>query len=99
MKRVFSFYFFTILGLFFVFSAIHAEGWRFPREMRLGARGPDVFALQKLLNEDAQTRVAERGAGSPNNETNYFGSATARAVAEFQKLKSGEADFSSESGR
>ncbi|OHA19032.1 MAG: hypothetical protein A3C08_03585 [Candidatus Taylorbacteria bacterium RIFCSPHIGHO2_02_FULL_47_18] len=85
MKRVFSFYFFTILGLFFVFSAIHAEGWKFPREMRLGARGPDVFALQRTLNENMQTRVSERDAGSPGNETNYFGPATARAIVVFQR--------------
>src|SRR3989344_1612712 len=90
---------YLVVILFIMAQSARAEGWRFPREIRLGARGPDVFALQRFLNESAQTRVAERGVGSPGKETNYFGPATARAVAAFQKLKSGEADFSSESGR
>ncbi len=63
----------------------HADGWRFARELKLGSRGPDVFALQKVLNKNAATRVADAGAGSPGKETNYFGEGTARAVAAFQR--------------
>ena len=85
MKRAFSFSLFLLGVACLPLFVANADGWHFPREMRLGARGPDVFALQKMLNESAQTRVAERGAGSLGNETNYFGPATTRAVAVFQR--------------
>lgn len=57
----------------------------FPRALRFGMSGEDVRALQVLLNTDSATRIAGVGAGSPGNETNYFGLATKRAVAKFQE--------------
>ena len=91
-------FFFLVFGVFSVEYAL-AEKWQFTRTLQFGARGPDVFALQKFLNENPKTRVAEYGAGSIGKETNYFGRATEKAVIAFQKLKSGEADFSLENGR
>lgn len=78
-------FFLFLIFVFSVFSTAYAIEWQFARTLQIGARGPDVFALQKFLNENQKTRVAEVGAGSRGKETNYFGPATARAVTAFQK--------------
>lgn len=74
------------ITLFLIAGGAYAENWQFTRTLQMGARGPEVFALQKILNADSQTRVANSGPGSPGNETSYFGRATERAVIAFQKL-------------
>lgn len=58
--------------------------YEFNTNLYLGSRGTDVMMLQKALNEKSSTQVAVSGAGSPGNETEYFGPATLAAVKKFQ---------------
>jgi peptidoglycan hydrolase-like protein with peptidoglycan-binding domain len=53
------------------------------RDLYRGMSGEDVRTLQGLLNTKGYT-VALTGAGSPGNETIYFGPATEAAVIRFQ---------------
>lgn len=57
----------------------------FARNLFVGMHGDDIRALQKFLNTDTETRVAEFGAGSLGNETDYFGLGTKRALIKFQE--------------
>lgn len=56
----------------------------FKRDLDIGATGVDVLLLQTLLNNKGFV-VAATGAGSPGNETQYYGPATQAAVARFQQ--------------
>ena len=50
------------------------------RSYSIGDTGPFVLQVQQKLNETTDCQVAESGAGSSGNETQYYGSRTAQAV-------------------
>jgi len=54
------------------------------RDLFPGAQGADVRSLQEYLNAHGFT-LATSGAGSPGNETTYYGNLTASAVRRFQE--------------
>lgn len=56
----------------------------FTRNLTVGVVGEDVKCLQKFLNDGGFSVLSSTGAGSPGNETTYFGSRTQAAVAKWQ---------------
>lgn len=52
--------------------------------LSLGQTHLDVLVLQRFLNTDPETRIAQIGIGSPGHETTYFGNLTLDAVKRFQ---------------
>lgn len=64
---------------------IFAAEVEFPRNLKFGMHGEDVRAMQEVLNNDPDTQIMKSGAGSPGNETDYFGLATKRALIKFQE--------------
>lgn len=55
----------------------------FTRNHQMGDTGGEVMEIQKFLNSHG-AQIAATGAGSPGNETSYFGSLSRAAVAKFQ---------------
>lgn len=58
--------------------------YQFTQNLKLGSSGVQVLELQKSLNALGFT-VANTGAGSPGNETSYFGVLTKNAVIKYQE--------------
>src|SRR3989344_637119 len=57
----------------------------FNRNLQRGNQGADVKALQQFLNAQG-FQLASVGAGSPGQETEYFGPATQAALIRFQEM-------------
>lgn len=53
------------------------------RDLEITMTGADVKVLQQLLNTQGFI-IAEQGAGSPGNETEYFGALTQKALIAYQ---------------
>ena len=66
------------------FSEIAVSTYHFMKDLDIGSEGDDVKALQIYLNQ-AGFYVASSGAGSPGNESTYFGPATQDALSRFQR--------------
>jgi len=66
------------------------SGITFNTSLTVGSTGADVKCLQTLLNTDSDTKLADSGAGSPGNETSYFGSITKGGVIKFQEKYASE---------
>jgi peptidoglycan hydrolase-like protein with peptidoglycan-binding domain len=62
----------------------------FTKNLKVGDTDQEVLLLQKALNEDPDTVIAASGAGSPGNETTYFGQRTKTAVIKLQNKHYGE---------
>lgn len=84
MKKIVNM--FLLFVSMFVLSSSTADAFTFNRMLTVGMEGQDVLELQKILNSDEKTQVAGEGAGSPGNETVYFGARTLQAVKRFQNL-------------
>lgn len=60
--------------------------FQFSKSLWYGLTDPDVLELQKKLNKLGYI-VSPTGAGSPGNETTFFGAKTTDAVKRFQKAQ------------
>lgn len=76
-----------LLGLAIVFAVVAfaatTYAYTFTTTMKMGSKGAEVMELQKVLNAAGFT-VSTTGAGSPGNETTYFGAKTKAAVMKWQ---------------
>jgi len=59
------------------------SSYSFSRDLTVGSSGADVKALQQFLNAHG-AMVSGSGAGSPGNESTYFGALTKAALAQYQ---------------
>src|SRR5262245_5794024 len=59
--------------------------YTFTKTQQMGDSGGEVMWVQKFLNAHGAV-IATSGAGSPGNETSYFGAKTKAAVAKWQGM-------------
>ena len=65
-------------------TKIESPRFIFTKNLSYGMTDKEVKLLQKLLNEKNYS-LAESGAGSSGNETDYFGNLTKKALIRLQK--------------
>lgn len=70
-------------------TPIVSGGYKFYKNLSYRMTNSDVKELQKYLNTHGFV-LAQAGVGSPNNETNYFGSLTKIALIKFQESHASE---------
>lgn len=85
MRFPFFFLVFILVTVVTFSNHVFAGTDTFTRTLVEGMKGKDVRILQRFLNTNFETMVAKTGDGSPGNETDYFGSATTRALIKFQE--------------
>lgn len=75
----------AVLAVSFAFaaSAQAQTSCNFTRSLTVGSTGAEVMSVQQFLNANG-AQVSATGAGSPGNESSYFGAKTKAAVAKFQ---------------
>lgn len=92
MKKFFKLFLILILVTYLTVNFSFAEDYyctyNFTKNFQYNDEDEDIFELQKFLNSDSRSVITRSGAGSPGNETNYFGNSTSNAVREFQKIVS-----------
>ena len=64
-----------------------STSYNYTRDLTVGSTGADVKALQQFLNANG-AQVAASGAGSPGNESTFFGPLTKTALAKYQAAHS-----------
>ncbi len=74
-----------ITSIFLFTPVFFAHAYVFNQTLSIGSEGQDVFELQKILNQDVRTQIAE-GIGSKGKEATYFGQKTKDAVIRFQNV-------------
>ncbi len=74
----------VVISLFALFIPLAANA-TILRNLKMGDSGQDVRELQITLNQNADTRIAITGPGSPGNETTHFGVLTRLAVIRLQQ--------------
>ena len=64
-------------------STVGGSCTTFTQNLTVGSTGGEVMAVQKFLNSHGAV-ISATGAGSPGNESSYFGAKTKAAVSKFQ---------------
>ena len=74
----------SLISLCVLSVALSAHAQVFDHPLSLGTEGEDVTLLQRLLNTAGFTVAPPPEAGSPGNETSYYGQLTATAIKTLQ---------------